>query len=79
MENAIVGLIALALIVSHHYDHPAGKILRNSAMKILDWLQLALFVAALLAITKPLGIYLCQVLDVNGRTFLDPSSSRSSG
>ena len=41
-------------------------------MKILDWLQLALFVAALLAITKPLGIYLCQVLDVNGRTFLDP-------
>jgi K+-transporting ATPase ATPase A chain len=41
-------------------------------MKILDWLQLALFVAALLAITKPLGVYLCQVLDVNGRTFLDP-------
>jgi potassium-transporting ATPase potassium-binding subunit len=41
-------------------------------MKILDWLQLTLFVAVLLAITKPLGIYLCQVLDVNGRTFLDP-------
>ncbi len=41
-------------------------------MKILDWLQLALFVAALLAITRPLGIYLGKVLDVNGRTFLDP-------
>ena len=41
-------------------------------MKILDWLQLALFVAALLAITRPLGVYLGKVLDVNGRTFLDP-------
>ena len=41
-------------------------------MKISDWLQLALFVGALLAITKPLGIYLCQVLDADGRTFLDP-------
>lgn len=41
-------------------------------MKIIDWLQLALFIAALLAITKPIGIHLCQVLDVNGRTFLDP-------
>ena len=29
-------------------------------MKILDWLQLALFVIALLAITKPLGRYLCK-------------------
>jgi potassium-transporting ATPase potassium-binding subunit len=41
-------------------------------MKISDWLQLALFVGVLLAITKPLGIYLCQVLDADGRTFLDP-------
>jgi potassium-transporting ATPase potassium-binding subunit len=41
-------------------------------MKISDWLQLALFVGILLAITKPLGIYLCQVLDANGRSFLDP-------
>ena len=41
-------------------------------MKISDWIQLALFVGILLAITKPLGIYLCQVLDANGRTFLDP-------
>ena len=41
-------------------------------MKISDWIQLALFVGVLLAITKPLGIYLCQVLDADGRTFLDP-------
>lgn len=41
-------------------------------MKIMDWLQLTLFVAALLAITKPLGFYLCHVLDADGRTFLDP-------
>ena len=41
-------------------------------MKISGWIQLALFVGVLLAITKPLGIYLCQVLDADGRTFLDP-------
>jgi K+-transporting ATPase ATPase A chain len=41
-------------------------------MNISGWLQLALFVGVLLLITKPLGLYLCQVLDVNGRTFLDP-------
>lgn len=28
--------------------------------------------AVLLALTKPVGIYLCRVLDVNGKTFLDP-------
>jgi K+-transporting ATPase ATPase A chain len=41
-------------------------------MNISGWMQLALFIALLLLITKPLGLYLCQVLDVNGRTFLDP-------
>ncbi len=35
------------------------------------WTQLALFVGALLLITKPLGLYLVRVLDVNGRTWLD--------
>jgi K+-transporting ATPase ATPase A chain len=37
-----------------------------------SWLQLALFVGVLLVITKPLGLFLVQVLDTNGRTFLDP-------
>ena len=37
-----------------------------------DWLQLALFVGLLALITKPLGIYLTQVLDANGKTLLDP-------
>jgi len=37
-----------------------------------DWLQLALFVGVLALITKPLGLYLVQVLDANGRTWLDP-------
>jgi potassium-transporting ATPase potassium-binding subunit len=41
-------------------------------MNISGWLQLAFFVGLLLLITKPLGIYLFQVLDANGRTFLDP-------
>jgi outer membrane receptor protein involved in Fe transport len=35
------------------------------------WLQLALYVGALLLITKPLGLYLVQVLDAQGRTWLD--------
>jgi potassium-transporting ATPase potassium-binding subunit len=36
------------------------------------WLQFALYVGALLVITKPLGLYLVPVLDARGRTFLDP-------
>ena len=41
-------------------------------MNTSGWIQLLIYVAALVAITKPLGIYLCQVLDTNGKTFLDP-------
>lgn len=41
-------------------------------MDTSGWLQLALFVAALALITKPMGVYLTRVLDVNGRTWLDP-------
>ncbi len=37
-----------------------------------DWLQLALFLGILAAITKPLGIYLTRVLDPRGKTWLDP-------
>src|SRR5580704_15945992 len=40
-------------------------------MRNIDWLQLAIFVGALLLITKPLGIYLVHVLDPKGRTWLD--------
>ena len=36
-----------------------------------SWTQLALFVGALLLITKPLGLHLVQVLDAQGRTWLD--------
>ena len=36
------------------------------------WLQFALYVVALLLITKPLGLYLVRVLDAKGRTWLDP-------
>src|ERR1035438_7494395 len=41
-------------------------------MRSIDWLQLALFVAALALITKPMGLYLVQGLDAKGRTWLDP-------
>jgi K+-transporting ATPase ATPase A chain len=35
------------------------------------WIQFALYVGALLLVTKPFGLYLVQVLDANGRTWLD--------
>jgi K+-transporting ATPase ATPase A chain len=41
-------------------------------MNILGWLELAIFLIVLILITKPLGIYLVQVLDAHGKTFLDP-------
>ena len=41
-------------------------------MNILGWLELAIYLIVLLAITKPLGIYLVHVLDTQGKTFLDP-------
>jgi len=41
-------------------------------MHSTDWLQFALFLGLLTLITKPMGLYLMQVLDANGRTWLDP-------
>jgi K+-transporting ATPase ATPase A chain len=36
------------------------------------WLQLALFMGILLMLTRPMGVYLFQVLDGKGKTFLGP-------
>jgi K+-transporting ATPase ATPase A chain len=41
-------------------------------METSGWLQLAIFIIGLALITKPMGLYLVQVLDQNGRTWLDP-------
>jgi len=41
-------------------------------MQTSGWIQLALYVAALALITKPMGLYLLRVLDANGKTWLDP-------
>ena len=41
-------------------------------MRSIDGLQFGLFVAALALITKPMGLYLVQVLDAKGRTWFDP-------
>ena len=41
-------------------------------MRANDWLQLALFLGILAALTRPLGIYLTKVLDPGGKTWLDP-------
>ncbi len=42
-------------------------------MNANGWIQLAIFSIVLLALTKPMGLYLMRVLDANGRTFLDPA------
>src|SRR4029077_1986535 len=41
-------------------------------MQASGWLQLAFFIVVLALITKPMGLYLLRVLDVNGKTWLDP-------
>ena len=41
-------------------------------MILSGWVQLAVYVIALAAITKPMGIYLMRVLDVGGKTWFDP-------
>ena len=41
-------------------------------MEYFGTIQLALYIAVLLLLTKPMGVYLVQVLDANGKTFLDP-------
>ena len=41
-------------------------------MDVYGWIQLALFVATLHALTKPVEVHLAHVLDVEGKTFLDP-------
>jgi len=40
-------------------------------MDLSGWLQLALFVGLLFAVTKPLGLYLARVLEPDGKTWLD--------
>ena len=41
-------------------------------MNAHQWLELAVYIAALVLVTKPLGLYINRVLDTNGRTWLDP-------
>ena len=41
-------------------------------MDLYGWIQLTLYMLVLLALTKPLGLYLVQVMDGSGKTFLDP-------
>src|SRR5262245_1040135 len=41
-------------------------------METSGWIQLAIYLFALALITKPMGLYLVQVLDPNGRTWFDP-------
>src|SRR3954452_17456974 len=42
-------------------------------MNAQGWLELIVFILALLAITKPLGLWVTAVLDPSGKTFLDPA------
>ena len=40
-------------------------------MNLYGWLQLALFMGLLFAVTKPMGLYLVRVLEPEGKTWLD--------
>ncbi len=42
-------------------------------MDLNGWLQLILYISVLLALTKPVGLYLVRTLDPGGKTFLDPA------
>ena len=42
-------------------------------MDTLGWIQFTLYTGALVVLTKPVGLYLVRVLDVQGQTFLDPA------
>jgi len=41
-------------------------------MSAYGWIELCVYTIVLLAITKPLGLYLKAVLETDGKTFLDP-------
>ena len=41
-------------------------------MNAHQWLELVVYIAALVLVTRPLGLYINRVLDINGRTWLDP-------
>ncbi|HEY2625129.1 MAG TPA: potassium-transporting ATPase subunit KdpA [Candidatus Udaeobacter sp.] len=41
-------------------------------MQASGWIQFAIYIVALVLITKPMGLYLLRVLDLNGKTWLDP-------
>jgi len=41
-------------------------------MQASGWIQFAIYIVVLALITKPMGLYLLQVLDANGKTLLDP-------
>ncbi|HVO28672.1 MAG TPA: potassium-transporting ATPase subunit KdpA [Candidatus Paceibacterota bacterium] len=40
-------------------------------MPLIDWLQLGIYIAVIVVITRYLGAYLVRVLDPDGKTFLD--------
>lgn len=46
-------------------------VLGKPTMDVYGWIQLTLFVGVLLALTKPMGLYLVRVLDPQGKTLLD--------
>jgi K+-transporting ATPase ATPase A chain len=41
-------------------------------MNASGWIQFIVYLAVLLAVTKPIGLYLKAVLNADGKTFLDP-------
>jgi K+-transporting ATPase ATPase A chain len=55
------------------FGYQAGKVLTVEIFNdYFGWIQLTLFTGLLLLLTRPTGVYLFQVLDGTGKTFLDP-------
>ena len=48
-------------------------------MNAHQWLELAVYIAALVLVTKPLGLYINRVLNHNGRTWLTRWCARWKG
>ena len=72
METIIVGIIALLLFAYLFIAMIRPRNSKESIMQASGWIQFAIYIVVLAVITKPMGLYLLQVLDANGKTWLDP-------
>jgi len=68
MENLLMAGVGLALLGYLFYTLFRPDPVLGVIMNAIGWIQLALFIAFLFLITKPLGIHLFKVLESGGKT-----------